>query len=230
MWNSVFSNPELFQNSMKNMYRMITGVDEACKNIVDELDRQGVLNETLIIFTTDNGALHGEHGLGGKWFPFAESIRVPLIVWDPRMPASKRGTVDESFTLNIDLAPTILGAAQIQVCKVGTLPIRIYQSTTMMLSFTIVRHGDKKFCYEDPTHLSEELIPKSSALVREDFKYMRFDNLGVESLYHLKSDPMELHDVINHTVYHDRLVEMRQRYEELKREVEKPPPYTGIAV
>lgn len=113
MWNSVFSNPELFQNSMKNMYRMITGVDEACKNIVDELDRQGVLNETLIIFTTDNGALHGEHGLGGKWFPFAESIRVPLIVWDPRMPASKRGTVDESFTLNIDLAPTILGAAQI---------------------------------------------------------------------------------------------------------------------
>ena len=43
----------------------------------------------MIIFTTDNGYLHGEHGLAGKWYPYQESIRLPLIINDPRMPKEK---------------------------------------------------------------------------------------------------------------------------------------------
>jgi len=67
------------------------------------------------IFTSDNGQFHNEHLLAGKWFPHEESIRIPLIIQDPRMPDEVRGTSNDEFTLNIDLAPTILSAAGISV-------------------------------------------------------------------------------------------------------------------
>jgi arylsulfatase len=54
-----------------------------------------------------------QHGLSEKWYPFEESILVPLIIQDPRMPKRRRGTVSTDFTLSIDLAPTILGAANL---------------------------------------------------------------------------------------------------------------------
>ena len=76
----------------------------------------------MLLFTTDNGDLHGEHGLVEKWYPFEESIKVPLIIVDPRMSSdstsrSKKktiGTINKEFTLNIDLAPTILELAGIR--------------------------------------------------------------------------------------------------------------------
>jgi arylsulfatase len=105
--------PTYYQESIKALYSMVTEVDEAIGSIIDELKHQGVYNDTLLIFTTDNGNLHGQHGLAEKWYPFEESILVPLIIQDPRMPQSKRGKVSTDFTLSIDLAPTILGAANI---------------------------------------------------------------------------------------------------------------------
>ena len=98
---------------MKNYYSLITEVDAACRDIVHELEQQNILDETMIIFTTDNGMMLGDRGLAGKWYPYQESIRVPLIVRDPRMPYDKRNTLDDSLTLNIDLLSTILGAADL---------------------------------------------------------------------------------------------------------------------
>ena len=66
-------------------------------------------------FLADNGNFHSEHGLAEKWFPHEESIRVPLVVWDPRLPKSKRGIVNDDYVLSIDLAPTILKAAGVEV-------------------------------------------------------------------------------------------------------------------
>lgn len=65
-WEQRFGTHELYQNSMKCYYALITEVDKACEHIVDELKRQGIYNETLIIFTADNGFFLGEHGLAGK--------------------------------------------------------------------------------------------------------------------------------------------------------------------
>jgi arylsulfatase len=106
-----YKTAALYQTKMKNMYRMATEVDTACGKIIEELERQDLLKNTMIIFTTDNGNFHSEHGLADKWFPHEESIRVPLIVWDPRMPSSKAGTTNDEFTLNLDLAPTILSVS-----------------------------------------------------------------------------------------------------------------------
>ena len=96
---------------MKNYYRMASEVDTSVGIILKELEIQGQLNNTLIIFTTDNGNFHAEHGLADKWYPHQESIRVPLIIKDPRMSPEYIGTTNDEFTLNIDLTATIMAAA-----------------------------------------------------------------------------------------------------------------------
>ena len=113
-WHWRFDSPEKFQEMMKNYYRLATEVDATCGRVMAELKKQGMLENTLVIFTTDNGYFHAEHGLADKWYPHQESIRVPLIVRDPRMAAAKRGATNDDFTLNVDLAPTILAAAGMQ--------------------------------------------------------------------------------------------------------------------
>ena len=65
-WHRRYDSPERYQKMMKNMYRMVTEVDKTCGKILDKLREQRVLDHTLVIFTTDNGNLHGEHGLAEK--------------------------------------------------------------------------------------------------------------------------------------------------------------------
>jgi arylsulfatase A-like enzyme len=68
-WRWRFDTPKKHQRMMKNYYRMATEVDTASGQIIEELQKQGVLDNTVIIFTTDNGNFHAEHGLADKWYP-----------------------------------------------------------------------------------------------------------------------------------------------------------------
>mmetsp|Transcript_10662 Transcript_10662/g.23571 ORF Transcript_10662/g.23571 Transcript_10662/m.23571 type:complete len:577 (+) Transcript_10662:161-1891(+) len=113
-WKWRFDTPEKHQSMMKNYYRMASEVDTSVGIILKHLEQEGQLNNTLIIFTTDNGNFHAEHGLADKWYPHQESIRVPLIIKDPRMSPEFKGTTNDDFTLNIDLAATILAAAGLE--------------------------------------------------------------------------------------------------------------------
>ena len=106
-------HPALPSQTRERVGGAMTLDGESVGEIVRTLARHGLERDTLVVFTTDNGYFHGEHGLADKWYPYEESIRVPLIVWDPRMPAVARGTTDDALTLNVDLAPTILAAARI---------------------------------------------------------------------------------------------------------------------
>jgi arylsulfatase len=213
----LFDTKEKYQKNMKAMYRMINEVDAACGSIIDELQRQDLLDSTMIIFTADNGFLQAEHGLAGKWFPFEESIRVPLIVYDPRMSTANRNVVREEFTLNVDLAATILGAA-------GIDPPRGMQGRDIADLYLDDDADDwrTEFYYEHPTHVAESVIPQSSAIVRKDLKYMIWDNLRVESLYDMVKDPNELRNVINDPTYSEALKNLKQRYQELKQKVKEP--------
>lgn len=211
-WHWRFDTPEKYQRFMKNYYRLATEVDAACGAVVDELDRQGLSGSTLVIFTTDNGYLHGEHGLADKWYPFEESIRVPLIVVDPRMPADERGTADDALALNVDLAPTILAAAGIaappgmQGCDLA--PLYLEDGTPWRT----------EFFYEHPTITNIERIPSSEALVRKDVKYVFWPDFGREQLFDLVQDPHETADVIADPAHAGRLAELRQRFAALKAE------------
>jgi len=64
-----FDSPEKFQTMMKNYYRLASEVDHTCGRVLEELEKQGVPDNTLVIFTTDNGYYHAEHGLADKWYP-----------------------------------------------------------------------------------------------------------------------------------------------------------------
>ena len=210
-----FNTPEKYQRMMKNYYRMATEVDTTCGVVLKELEKQGVLDNTLIIFTTDNGYYHGEHGLADKWYPHQESIRVPLVIVDPRMSKAMAGRTNDDFTLSVDLAPTILNAAGIDAPK--TMQGRDIADLYLAHPERTMTPWRKEFFYEHPTFASEERIPASEALVRKDFKYMLWPSRGnIEQLFDLKADPIEEVDLAGNPDYADKLAEMRKRFNELK--------------
>jgi len=215
-WHWRFDDPQKYQVMMKNYYRLATEVDSTCGVILDELKKQGVLDNTLVIFTTDNGYFHAEHGLADKWYPHQESIRVPLIIVDPRIDKAKVGTTNDDFTLNVDLAPTILGAA-------GFVAPQTMQGRDMSVLYKPLNESGiapwrTEFFYEHPTIGNKQRIPSSQALVRKDFKYMYWPEYELEQLFDLVNDPIEEIDLAKDPKYAGKLVEMRQRFNELKEQ------------
>ena len=210
-WHWRFDEPAKYQEMMKNYYRLATEADAVCGRVLDELRAQGVLDRTLVIFTTDNGFFHGEHQLADKWYPHEESIRVPLIVWDPRIPAARRGKVDDAMTLSVDLAPTILAAA-------GIAPPARMQGRDLAPIYRGTRPRDwrTEFFYEHAIIRTKEFIPASEALVRKDVKYMYWPDYDREQLFDLARDPHEENDVVAQPAYQAKLKELKARFAELR--------------
>jgi arylsulfatase len=210
-WHWRFDTPEKYQTMMKNYYRLATEVDATCGRVIDELRRQGVLERTLVIFTTDNGFFHGEHGLADKWYPHEESIRVPLIVWDPRIPAAKRSAVNDAMTLNVDLAPTILAAVGLPV------PARMQGRDLAPLYLAATPPAWRtEFFYEHGIIRNSDFIPASEALVRKDVKYMFWPDFKYEQLFDLTRDSGEERDLARDPAQSATLASLRARFAELK--------------
>jgi arylsulfatase A-like enzyme len=241
-WKWRFDTPDKYQSMMKNYYRMASEVDTSVGIILNQLAQEGQLNNTLIIFTTDNGNFHSEHGLADKWYPHQESIRVPLIIVDPRMSDEYRGTVNDNFTLNIDLTATIVSAAGItplstmmgrdisQLYRKGgydDIDEATFNNTQRMFPIPasdgngIYHSGSKsswrtEFFYEYPLHSNN--IPASEALVRKDYKYFYWTHYNYEQLFDIVNDPGEMNDLVNSTdpSIQQKLKDMRKRFNELK--------------
>ncbi len=186
-FNWRFDTPARYQDYLTRYYRMITEVDQVVGRLLDELDTQGVADDTLVLFIGDNGYFQADRGLADKWYPYEESIRVPLIVRDPRLPASRRGRVPTVTALNIDVAPTIVAAARRPIPSVmqGVDLAGLYQDDTP----DPVRD---EFFYEHPTITSRDRIPSSLAVVRRDWKYTSWPEFEYEQLFNLTTDPGEL--------------------------------------
>ncbi len=206
-WKPLFSTPELHQKTVKDYYRLISGVDEVVGKLRKQLESLGVADNTVIIFMGDNGFALGEHGLEGKWFGFEESIRVPLLIYDPRK-GSKRGITEQRIALNIDIAPTILNVAGLKV------PDQM-QGTNLLAKKPLNR---KEFFYEH-TFLGSPRLPKIEGVVRKDIKYMKFIEHDYEQLYLLKEDPLEKENQAHNTQYAKKLKVLRERYKDLKNMV-----------
>jgi arylsulfatase A-like enzyme len=196
---------------MKAYYRLVSEVDATCGRLLKELEAQGLRGNTLVIFTTDNGYIHAERGLADKWYPYEESIRVPLIVRDPRAPQSQANTTNDDFVLSVDLAPFMLKAA-------GISPPPTMQGR----DFAPLYLADKKpdwrteFYYEHPTIGNKNRIPRSEALVRKDMKYIWWPEFEYEELFDLKRDALEQSNLVRDPAYQEELERLRQRFKELK--------------
>lgn len=207
-WTWRFNTPEKYQAMMKNYYRLASEVDSACGRVMAELKAQNLLDHTLIIFTGDNGYFHGEHGLADKWYPYEESIRVPLIVHDPRMPIGQRGMTNADFVLNVDLAPTILAAAGIAAPSTmqGRNFAGLYKSSRQA-----TEPWRKEFFYEHATISNTNRIPASMAVVRHDMKYVLWPDFQYEELFNLTSDPLEENNLASAAQHQSVLAQLRER-------------------
>ncbi|WP_338874719.1 sulfatase [Spirosoma sp. SC4-14] len=210
-WKPLLSTPDRHAETVRNYYRLITGVDEAVGKLVAQLKQLGLDQNTIIVFMGDNGFYLGEHGMEGKWYGHEESIRVPLIIYDPRLPAKFRGSKPAQIALNIDIAPTLLSRANVPV------PARM-QGIDLIGSLTHGTFNRSDFFYEH-TFMGSPRLPKVEGVVSPNLKYMKFIEHGYEELYDTAHDPHETTNLAQDARYTQALKKMRKRYEVLKRAV-----------
>ncbi len=185
-WKKRFDTPEKYQAYMKNYYRLVTEVDAAIGRLVSVLKTEGVYDNTLIVFNGDNGYFHGERGLADKWYPYEESLRVPLIVHDPRLPKDRRGMTSDAMVLNIDIPATILSAAG------ATVPPRMQGADLSPLCLAPKPPAWRtEFYYQHPVIIGKDRIPQSEAIVRRDGKFAYWPDYSYEELFDLTTDPGE---------------------------------------
>ncbi len=205
-WTWRYDTPEKYQHSLKGYYRMISGIDLEIRKIREKLKQKGIEGNTVIILMGDNGYFLGERQFAGKWLMYDNSIRVPLIVYDPRR--SQKNQVDE-MVLNIDVPSTIVDLAEVD------LPLS-WQGKSLM---PIVNQEVNTI--ERDTVLIEHLwdfehIPPSEGVRTKEWKYFRYVNdKTLEELYHLKNDPQEKNNLIGDEKYTAVVKALKEKLEEL---------------
>jgi arylsulfatase A-like enzyme len=210
-------NPrDKFLNNARTCYRLITGMDMAVGRIVAELEELGLDGNTVVIFTSDHSSLRGTHGLFGKWIMYEESIRAPLIVRDPRLPAELRGTRRDEMVLNIDLAPTMLamGGAAVPAGMQGR------DFGPLLRDEAVQWRGEWFYEHTYNTRPPRRPIAKSEGVRTEGWKYVRYieHDPPYEQLFDLKSDPGEERNLAGSAEHAGVLAEMRGRWERLGQE------------
>jgi arylsulfatase A-like enzyme len=103
--------PGWVERIRRRQLKTLMSIDDLMDRLFDELEGAGASENTLVIFTSDNGFLWGEHGRTGKRYPYQDSVQVPLLAW---WPGHIAGGSDERLVANIDIAPTVLDAAGIE--------------------------------------------------------------------------------------------------------------------
>lgn len=205
-WTWRYDTPEKYQHSVKGYYRMISGIDLEIAKIRARLKARGLDKNTVIVLMGDNGYFMGERQLAGKWLMYENSIRVPLIIMDPR---AKKHRDEEKVALNIDIPATILDLA-------GLERLKTWQGQSLM---PLV--NDKGRAQERDTILIEHLwdfdpIPPSEGVRTGKWKYFRYVNdKSLEELYDLESDPKEIHNLANDGQYRSQILAFRAKLDEL---------------
>lgn len=216
-WTWRFETPEKYQHSVKGYYRMIAGIDLEIAKIRAELKKKGVDKNTVIIVMGDNGYFLGERQLAGKWLMYDNSIRVPLIIMDPRI--HKHKDIEE-MAFNVDVPATIadLGGASLPESWQGSSLVPILLG--------------KKNSLNNDTALIEHLwefkeIPPSEGVRTNEWKYFRYiNNKTLEYLYNLKVDPRETKNLAGDIKYKTPLNTLRNKLEQLI--IKRHDPYSGL--
>lgn len=203
-WGWRFDSPERYQEMVKGYYRLITGVDMAVGRILEALAEAGCAENTVIIFTSDNGYFLGERGMADKWLAYEESIRTPLVVYDPRRPGGGRRR--REMSLNIDLAPTMLELAGLRA------PAGMQGRSLVPLLGAGGPEWRREWFYEHHFEYKGR-IPRSEGIRTERWKYIRYiDAQPVrEEVYDLRSDPLEERNLAGEAQMAGQVAALRER-------------------
>ena len=198
-----------YDGVMAKYYQQIYAIDVSIGMIRAELDAQGVADNTVIIYTSDNGFLCGSHGYGSKVLPIEESARVPLIIFDPRSKTAGKKLRCDALTGNIDFAPTIL--------QLGGAPVpRNVDGKSLLPLLTEPRQDVRdQMAFMNvwgpaPTHCLTALTKSWK------YTYWGYADGGMtpaEELFDTENDPLELKNLAKNAEYAKALARMRARYD-----------------
>jgi len=213
-WHWRFDEPGKYQRMVKGYYRTITAMDAAIGRILDELRRLGLEENTVVVFLGDNGYFLGDRGYADKWTMHEQSIRVPCIVKDGRLPAARRGRVLQEMVLNVDIPPTLVSMAGLPVP--GRMQGRSLAGLLRGRAATWRHEIFIEHLWKNPE------IPRTEGLRTERWKYIRYpDHPEFEELYDLATDAWETHNLAGDAQQHPRMTEFRRRCDAWIRQVSR---------
>jgi arylsulfatase A-like enzyme len=213
------------QQLVKNYYRVLLSVDDNVGRLLDYLDANSLSQNTLVVFSSDNGFFLGEHGLFDKRLMYEPSIRVPFLArWPARIPA---GRVDrEHMILNVDLAPTLLNVADVPT------PPNWHGRTMLPLLTGGTTSWRDAFLYEYFEYPAQHCVRKNRGVRTKRWKLIQFWEQPEEwELYDLQNDPDELHNLVGDQKHASVLRIMKEQLQRVRDEVgdRDPPGPTPIA-
>jgi len=216
----------------RQYYEKIASVERSVGDIRKMLKERGLADNTVIIYLSDHGDHFGEKHLYGKWSPYEQSLRVPFIVYDPR-PQAQKGIVREEMVLNIDVAPTLLELAGVEVPDVvdgrSLVPLLVSQRTAgkprsrreratgspVAPQLRPVDWRNHFFFEHYHSGAQGKYIARNEGLRTGDAKYLRWVDPPepIEEVYDLKKDPDELNNLVSNPEQQELVQQLRARFD-----------------
>jgi arylsulfatase A-like enzyme len=211
-----------YQRYIKDYLRCIDSVDDNVGRVLDYLDSNYLSDNTLIVYTSDQGFYLGEHGWFDKRFMYEESLRMPLLMRKTNM--IRAGSLNADLVQNLDFAPTFLDLAEIEV------PIdmqgRSFKKQLMGKKVPDWRDAVYYHYYEYP---GWHMVKKHYGVRTDRYKLIHFyDDIDAWELYDLQKDPMEMNNVYNNPEYKTVQDQLLQRLKELRIKYKDPEPASDI--
>jgi arylsulfatase A-like enzyme len=200
-----------FQRYMEDYLRTIQSVDDGVGEVLDYLEENGLSENTIVVYTSDQGFYLGEHGWFDKRFMYEESFRTPLLMKYPK--EIKAGTVIDEMVQNLDFAPTFLDYAGVEISD------DIQGESFRGLVNGTVKGSDWRDAiyytyYEFP---GEHHVKRHYGVRTDRYKLIHFYyDIDVWELYDLEKDPTEMINVYNDPNYKDIKEDMHKRLTELR--------------
>ena len=229
------STPEQYQATTRRFAVQGYTVDQQVGRLMAKLKEMDVLDNTIVIYTSDNGRFHGSHGLFDKALLYDESVKEPLIIFDGRSAAkSQQGRRVDAMVSSVDVAPTILSLAGLEVPEImkgldlsnvlnGTQDMSQWRDAVLMENLFLQElHKATTKKIPDIPALNDEIMAENRSYrtrgVRtERFKYFKYyeHDPVIEELYDLETDPSEMNNLISNPEYAEVLSDLRKQTEEL---------------
>jgi arylsulfatase A-like enzyme len=183
-----------------NVHRELLTVDDGIQRIVDALKANGQLDNTMIIFLGDNGYSWGSHRRIGKYCPYDECIRVPMLI---RFPGQSGNRTESRFVANVDVVPTILDYT-------GAATTRPLDGRSLLPVITNTAAG-----WRDEVLLEKHMSSKYYGLRVPGWTYVEHEN-GERELYDMANDPFQMRNVAGQAAFRQTQAQLAQRLSELR--------------
>jgi len=184
---------------VKGYYKMISAVDNVIGRIQNTLKEEDLADNTVIIFMGDNGYFLGERGYAGKWTMHEHSIRVPMVIYDPRQPESDRGRTLSQMVLNVDVTPTILDLAGVDVPE-------SYHGKSLTAFYGQTPRKWRSSIFLEHRLEGNPLLFKTEAYRDDTWKFIRYDDYPEYiELYNHREDANETINLAYNSDYSDKV-------------------------